>query len=112
MRTIKTLLLVVAITFSSVLSASTEPTKDEQAIIAKKIGKILKNPQFEVKKEMLVNVNLVFNKNNEMVVLSVDSKSDEVSNYIKRRLNYSKLIVDGIKRNETYVLPVRLVPYK
>ena len=110
MRTIKTLLLVVAITFSSVLSASTEPTKAEQTIIAKTIEKILKSPQFELEKEMLVKVNLIINKNNEMVVLSVDSKSYEVSNYIKRRLNYHKLIVDGIAKHEKYVLPIRLVP--
>ncbi len=110
MRTIKTLLLVVAITFSSVLSASTEPTKAEHAVIAKKIEKILKNPRFELSEEVLVYVYLVFNKDNEMVVLSVDSKNEVVSSFIKSRLNYNKLIADGIEKNEKYVLPLRIVP--
>ena len=112
MKTIKTLLLIIAIMFSSMVSSSTKPAEDEQGIIAKKIERILKYPQFEVNKKMTVRVRLMFNKNNEIVVLSVDSKSKEISRHIKSRLNYIKLTVDGIKKNKIYILPVKLIPHQ
>ena len=71
----------------------------------------MKYPDFDVKKEMLVKVTFVFNNDNEMVILSVDSKNKEVSSYIKTTFNYQGLSVDGINKNEEYVLPIRLIPY-
>jgi hypothetical protein len=112
MKTIKTGLLIIVIMFSSMVSSSTKPAEDEQGTIAKKIEIMLKYPQFEVNKKMTARVRLIFNKNSEIVVLSVDSKSNEVSKYIKSRLNFSKLTVDGIKKNKVYILPIKLIPYQ
>ena len=109
MKKIKTILLAVVIATSSVLSASTEPVKEAvKTIITEEVGNLLKNPTFEVTKELLADVRLTINKNNEMVVLSVDSESEQVVNYIKSRLNYNKLSekVD----EKTYVVPVIIKP--
>ena len=113
MRTIKTLLLAVVIIFGSVLTANakTEPTKDQQAIIAKRFERILKYPEFDVNKETLVKVTFMFNNDNEMVILSVDSKNKDVSSFIKTTFNYQGLSLDGMNKNEEYVLPIRLIPY-
>ena len=108
MRTIKTLLLAVAITFSSVLSASTTPSKSESTIITKEIGKLLKSPKFQIEKDLLATVRLIFNKNNEMVILSVDSENEQLVHYIKGRLNYKSLSVDVVNKNETFIVPIRI----
>ena len=109
MKKVKTILLAVVIATSSVLSASTEPVKEAvKTIITEEVGNLLKNPTFEVTKELLADVRLTINKNNEMVVLSVDSESEQVVNYIKSRLNYNKLSEKVAEK--TYVVPVIIKP--
>ena len=112
MRTIKTLLLIVALTFSSVLVASTN-TEDKRAksvAITEEIGKLLQNPSFLVDNEITANVTVTLNKNNQFVVLSVDTDEVYVENYIKSRLNYQELPVTLNDGNKIYIIPVRITP--
>lgn len=107
MKNLKTILLALVIATSSVLSARTEPVKKTvKTSITQDVSDLLKNPTFRVEKELLADVTLTVNKNNEIVVLSVDSESSQVINFIKNRLNYNKLSenVDA----KTYVVPVRI----
>ena len=107
MKTIKSIVLVALIAFSSVVSANTEPVKKaESSLITQEVSELLKNPSFEVEQDMLANVTLTVNKNNELVVLSVDSESELVVNYIKSRLNYIELSADV--ETQTYKVPVRI----
>ena len=112
MRTIKTLLLIVALTFSSVLAASTnaEDKKAESDAITEEIGKLLENPSFLVVSEITANVTVTLNNNNEFVVLSVDTDESYVENYIKSRLNYQELPISLDGGKKTYFVPVRLIP--
>lgn len=108
MRTIKTLLLVVAIAFSSALYASDTPTKETTSAISQEIGELLKNPQFTVEKDVLATVKVIFNDNNELVVLSVNCEEKEVCNFIKSKLNYKELPIDVNNKNRYYIVPVRI----
>jgi len=112
MRTIKTLLLIVALTFSSVLVASTnvEDKRAESVAITEEIGRLLQNPSFLVDEEITAKVLVTLNKNNEFVVLSVETDEIYVENFIKSRLNYQELPVtlkDGAK---TFIVPIRITP--
>ncbi|MBT8272198.1 MAG: hypothetical protein KJO77_00220 [Bacteroidia bacterium] len=114
MKTIKSLLLVVAIAFSSVLTANTDPNEAtpssnaESNVITQQVEKLLKNPSFLVDHDMIAKVTLTINKNNEIVVLSVDSEDKTVENYIKSRLNYNELPVAFISSEKTFMVPVKL----
>jgi len=112
MRHLKTLLLAVTITFSSVLMASTTPDdrKTESAAITEKISKLLENPNFLIERETVANVKVTLNKNNEMVVLSVDSDDEQIANFIKSRLNYKKLPTTIESLEHTFIVPVRVTP--
>lgn len=112
MRQLKALLLVGALTCSSVLMASTnsEDRVTESATITTQIGKLLKNPGFIVDGEVTANVRLVLNKNNELVVLSVDSENNKVESYIKSRLNYKKLSESYETLEGEFIVPVRVTP--
>lgn len=110
MKTIKTLLLVVAITFSSVLSASTDPTATETKTVTAEIGKLLKSPKFSLNEEVLTYVEIVLNNQNEMIVLSVDTDNYEIAHYIKNRLNYVQLSTKVKEGMETFIIPVRIKP--
>lgn len=108
MKSIKMLLLAVAITFSSAISASTVTEDAEINAITTDVSKRLKNPKFLLEKNELVNVTLIVNKDNELVVLSVDSDNFEISDFIKSRLNYSKVSVQLDNISKKFIVPVRL----
>ncbi len=110
MRKIKTLLLVVAITFSSVLLASTEKNPAESRMVVNEIRNLLKKPKFILKKEVLAYVKITLNDAHEMVVLSVDSENYEIEKYIKKRLNYIKLETDVKDCLTTFIVPIRITP--
>ena len=112
MKTIKTLLLIVALTFSSVLVASTnaEDKRAESVAITEEIGKLLQNPSFAVEEEITANVTITLNKNNEFVVLSVETETNFVENFIKSRLNYKELSVTLKDSGKTFIVPVRITP--
>jgi len=108
MKSIKALLPVVAIAFCSVLYASDKPTKDTSNAISQEIGKLLKDPSFTVNGDVFATVKVMFNENNEIVVLSVDSKDKGIDGYIKSRLNYKELSNDVNNKNRYYIVPVRI----
>ncbi len=108
-KTLKMLVLVVAITFSSVLSASTNPIeKAEPASITETVGDLLKNPDFQLNEEVNAMVKIFINKNDEMVVLSVDTDNKSAEKYIKSRLNYKKLSKEVIGASKAFKIPVRI----
>ncbi|WP_296386444.1 hypothetical protein [Winogradskyella sp.] len=110
MQKFKMFALAVAITFSSVLSASTNPIeKAEPASITETVGKLLKNPNFQLSKEVNVIVDIFINENDEMVVLSVDTDNKLVENYIKSRLNYKKLSKEAIDYRKSFKIPVKMI---
>ena len=63
-------------------------------------------PNFNVEKEIVAEVTLTLNKENELVVLSVDAENTMVENYIKSRLNYKLLNVKPTQK--IFKVPVRL----
>jgi hypothetical protein len=50
----------------------------------------------------------MINKQNELVVLSVDCNQTEFNTYVKNKLNYKKLNAVGAKQGEVYKVPVTL----
>ena len=108
MKTIKTLLLVVAIMFSSVLSASTLPPTSGPDDIREAVYELLDNPSFILEENLEAFVTLKFNKHNEIVVLSVDSESRLLEEYVKERLNYKRVDFNISDKNETFLIPVRM----
>jgi hypothetical protein len=108
MKTIKMFLMALAITVSSVVSATTESIEKDPTSLKEKITKLLKNPSFIVEEDVQANVTLMFNKNCELVVLAVDSESELAESFIKNRLNYKKLDVDVQSLNKTFVVPVKI----
>lgn len=110
MKTLKMLVLVVAITLSSVLSASTNPVeKAEPTTVTETVGDLLKNPDFQLEKDVKAIVDIFINENDEMVVLSVDTDNKSVEKYIKARLNYKKLSKEVIGDLKSFKIPVKMI---
>jgi hypothetical protein len=68
----------------------------------------LQSPSFVIEKDIVASVTLTINKNNEIVVLSVDTDDDTLERFVKSRLNYSELPSNAITKEKTFIVPVRL----
>lgn len=113
MRKLNVVLVVMMLTFSSVLMAEVLPPKMMvESTITKEIGKLLKAPFFEVGNVVMANVVFTVNKNNEIVVLSVESNDTRVNDFIKSRLNYKKLDAVLSPDVKEYTVPIRIEPNK
>ena len=72
MKTLKMSVLVLAIAFSSVLSASTNPIKKETPkSVSESVGEFLKNPDLQLSSDVSAIVDIVINENDEMVFFSL-----------------------------------------
>ena len=111
MKTIKNLVLVAAIAFSTVLSA-TNPTnsKSENSKLSYEIQKFLTSHDFDFKNEVTAEVMITLNKDQEIVVLSVDNDNPQVESYIKSKLNYKKLSTKYLGNDKMFKVPVKLMP--
>ncbi len=109
MKSIKFLFVVIALS-SSMMTFANDDKKKVKTIVNQQIQKLLNNPEFVVKKNMTVTVELIVNRDNEIVVLSVNdaTKSGEIEGYIKNRLNYKKLS-ERIE-SKIYRLPIKIIP--
>lgn len=108
MKKVKALLLVIVVTFSSVIYASADKEPSNLKLMVNEISNYLQKPEFTLKQEALAHVKIILNDNREMVVLSVVSKSYELENFIKERLNYVKLKTKIKSSSRLFTIPIRI----
>ncbi|GAA4306493.1 hypothetical protein GCM10023163_31630 [Aestuariibaculum suncheonense] len=77
--------------------------------ITVEIQKILRDSNLEFNEEVSANVYFTINNKNEIVVLSVDSDSDELEQFLKYKLNYCKIQAEGMSPGRKYLIPIKLV---
>lgn len=112
-KTLKMLVLVVAVTFSSVLSASTNPNENaEPESITESIGDLLKDPSFQLDEDVNAMVKIFINQDNEIVVLSVKTDNKILEAFIKNRLNYKKLSKEIVGYNKSFKIPIKMTKSK
>ena len=111
MRKFKELVLVVAFIFSGSTFASTDPGEDVKSSnpVTEKIVKLLGDLQVDLKDDAMATVVLTVNKDNEIVVLSIDSEVESIKRLIKSRINYQKLDRKFDKSREIYSVPVTIL---
>lgn len=109
MKKLNVMLLAVAFAISSFANANTEPKNTTTTELSKEIKQLLKKPSFKIDAQEMAYVTFTLNEDKEIVVLSVDSESKAVENFIKSRLNYQKVNSTLGKDIKFYKLPVKVV---
>ncbi|MGY5850170.1 hypothetical protein [Salegentibacter sp. F14] len=108
MKNLKMLFLVMAISFGSALQAAELPI-DPTSAFKNEVEKLLEDLPIELEEEeKVINLTITFNKNNEIVVLTVDCDDPYVESVIKKRLNYKKVASHLDSAIKEYKLPIRL----
>ncbi|TXD48376.1 hypothetical protein [Polaribacter sp. IC073] len=92
MKSLKTVIAVIAISLSIVFSVSASETNPKKAKKTKtlrtELSSFIGNDiPFEINKTITAEVSFIINNNNEVVVLSIKSKVSELNSFLKRRLN-------------------------
>ena len=109
MKTIKSIMLALALLVGTTLFATNpDVNKVNKDKVSQEIAQLLKGPTFELDEDTAASVILMVNKNNELVVLSVDTENAQIERYIKSRLNYKKL-ENLLERGKEYKLPVTII---
>jgi len=108
MRNLK-VILVALVLFAGTLSsfATVDPVVTSKKT-TNEIAKLLNDPGFFVDDSINAYVTFIINKNDEVVVLSVDCDTRSVCRFIKSRLNYNKLGTN-LEKGQIYKVPIRIV---
>jgi len=54
------------------------------------------------------NVSFIINEKNQVVILSVDSKNENIDTFVKSKLNYKKVKASGITKGKIYIMPLKI----
>lgn len=110
MKTFKFFLLVSAVFCLNVVTAFANPIKPTDQLreeIVDIIGFSFLDDYEE--NEYAAEVLFTVNSEQELIVLSVNSESDEAEDYLRNKLNYKKVDHSPTKYGEIYLLPVKMV---
>ncbi|SDS00432.1 hypothetical protein SAMN05216503_1661 [Polaribacter sp. KT25b] len=111
MRNLKTFAAILAITLATTFSTTaskkkpSEITKEIRTEIVSMLGSEL---YLELDEASSAEISFIINNENEIVIVSVDSKINELKSIIKHKLNYKKVIVKGAKKGEIYIMPLKI----
>jgi hypothetical protein len=67
---------------------------------------LVQDPQLENGYEETVYVQFMVNKNNEVVVLNVETDDNYLNSFVKNRMNYKTINAQNIEHNELYNIEI------
>tara|TARA_R100000935_G_scaffold21876_4_gene40551 strand:+ start:110726 stop:111052 length:327 start_codon:yes stop_codon:yes gene_type:complete len=105
MKTLKTVFVALSILITSSAFAATTGTPET---VTKEITALLDHPSFLVTQESTVMVEFILNRDNEVVVLSVDCDDAAVRNFINERLD-RKVLDSKLQQGKVFTLPVKFM---
>ena len=108
MKILKTALLALSLLFVTSAFANKIETTNSPEKASIEISTLLHNPDFLVIEDQTVAIELVLNKNKEVVVMSVDCDRPEIYTFISDRLN-RKVLETELEQGKVYTLTVKFV---
>ncbi len=110
MRKISVVLIAVMLLSSVSSFANHAPKRDKMAKdLSAQIADLLDHNNFVItSNDLTANVSFTMNKKGEIIVLFVDTDSPVLEGFVKSRLNYQKVDVDGYREGKRYTVPVRI----
>jgi hypothetical protein len=111
MKTLKTIITVITISISTIFSvtaAENNPTSTNKKLRTELVSLLGNNIPLEIDKSYSAEISFIVNNENEVIVISVDSKVSSFIKYVKTRLNYKKIYTKNIKKGEIYRMPIKI----
>jgi hypothetical protein len=112
MKTVRifTLVMAVAMLSSFTVDGKNKPESPESEL-REKITKLIRKPDLKLIPihEREVTVEFIITRENKLVVLDVDTYNEPLKKYIKQKLNYHKVAVDGVRKLMPYRIDLTFV---
>ncbi len=111
MRKLKSIIAIIAITFATTFSTNAtekKPSKITNKLRTEIVSMLGTKVKAEIKQSTTGEISFMINNKNEVVIISVDTNVTEFNSLVKRKLNYKKIDVKGVKKGEIYTLPVKI----
>jgi hypothetical protein len=113
MKNLKTIITVIALSLSTVLSvvateknpSNSSANKQLRTEIISLLGDKI---TVQIINESMAEIGFIVSNNNEIVVVSVDSKIEKFNSFVKNKLNYKKITTKGVKKGELYRMPIKI----
>ncbi len=102
------LVLFAALLFTAGNIMAVDPTDKPVKRLAVQIQEMLENNQFDVSEDLTADVRFTINREGEIVVLSINTKNEQMVGFVKGRLNYKKVVLEKIEEGKIYTVPVRV----
>jgi len=103
------LLFAVMLLSVGTLFASADKPKNPNKNLSAQIGDLLDDNSFIVDyNDLTAKVKFTLNRDQEIVVLSVETDSRILEKFVKNRLNYQKVQLQEYREGKTYTVPVRI----
>lgn len=110
MRKISAVLVAAMLLSVGTLFANPTGNDDPLKNLSAQISELLKDNYFgQDEVELTAQVRFTLNQDQQIVVLSVDTDDLELEGFVKARLNYREVQLDGYKEGKLYTIPVRIV---
>lgn len=111
MRNLKTIVAILAISLATTFSTTASeknPSEINKEIRTEIVSMLGNEISLELKESSTAEISFMINNENEIVIISVDSKIDDLKSIIKHKLNYKKVLVKGVKKGEIYKMPLKI----
>lgn len=111
MKSLKIIIATISISLLSSFSLNatdkkpSEVNKELRTIIVSIIGTTI---PIHLNQECTATISFVLNTKNKLVILTVDSENEEVSSYIKSKLNYQEMNISNILKVEQYKVSLKI----
>jgi hypothetical protein len=92
----------------SILATTTELREPIKGISAQIYEMLSDNSFSEGEYNSTAQVRFTLNDEGEIVVLSVETESEDLERFVKTRLNYKKIEISNVEEGKLYTVPVRI----
>ncbi len=101
------LVAIMLLASTSAFALNETPNNNPSKELKGKVKKLL-NGYFEMSSDEKFDATVIFtvNKEKEIVVLSVDSEDKDFCQFVKNKLNYKRVKIEGVVQGRRYTIPV------
>ncbi|NJB70770.1 hypothetical protein GGR42_001232 [Saonia flava] len=87
--------LILALNATMAMASNSMNTPKQE--LRKQVMELLDSPNIEFKSELIeAKITFTLNRKREIVILSIDTENSALDSYIKRKLNYKKVLLNDI----------------
>ncbi len=110
MKKFKLLALAFVIATTSLFATNVEVPDVPVKQISNQVSELFITHDFNLNKDISVNVTFKFGSQGEIIVLNIDSKKWDVINYVNKNMNH-KLIATPGEINRVFTVPLKFTKY-